>query len=153
MTHLYNCRHSGDQYRITKFDTDLNPIEGSSYLTTLTECDCPAGHRDTCRHRKMLPLFIKSNAVDAAIFYNHDHMIWIDVPDFSEGNQPDELVLEDEADDAEFSEESETGPAPEPTEAELAAFASSYVPEEPTPTPRPEVPPIAKPDRSALRRI
>ncbi len=34
---LYSCKHSGDQYRISKFDDDLNVQ--SSYLCTETECD------------------------------------------------------------------------------------------------------------------
>ena len=50
---LYNARTSGDSLRITKFDDDLNPIDDSSYLTSQTECTCPAGHRPTCRHRQM----------------------------------------------------------------------------------------------------
>lgn len=50
---LYSLRHDGDQYRITKLDNDLNPE--SSYLMTATECECPAGHRATCRHRQMFP--------------------------------------------------------------------------------------------------
>lgn len=54
---LYNCKSEGNEYRVTKFDSDLN-VE-STYLTTLRECQCPAGHRDTCRHRLMLPIFLK----------------------------------------------------------------------------------------------
>lgn len=50
---LYSLRHDGDQYRITKLDNDLNPE--SSYLMTAQECECPAGHRATCRHRQMFP--------------------------------------------------------------------------------------------------
>lgn len=49
---LYNLRHDGEQYRVTKFvDGEVE----ASYLTTHTECDCPAGFRPTCRHRQMLP--------------------------------------------------------------------------------------------------
>lgn len=49
---LYNCQHSGDQYRVSKF-VDGN-VE-SSYLTDGQECNCPAGVRPTCRHRQMFP--------------------------------------------------------------------------------------------------
>jgi hypothetical protein len=53
---LYSCHPAGEAFRITKLDHDLNVI--ASYLTTRETCDCPAGVRDTCRHRKMLPRFI-----------------------------------------------------------------------------------------------
>lgn len=69
MTTLYNCHHSGDQYRITKF------VDGSpeaSYLCTHSECQCPAGIRETCRHRQMLPHFLNHNLVDSALFLNWD---------------------------------------------------------------------------------
>lgn len=75
MTHLYNCRHDGDQFRITKFDTDMN-VE-ASYLLTAHECECPAASRDTCRHRQMLPKFIARKAVDSEYFYDHDRGGWV----------------------------------------------------------------------------
>lgn len=47
---LYNL-HSPST--INKFDSEGNPE--ASYTTTYETCDCPAGHRPTCRHRQMLP--------------------------------------------------------------------------------------------------
>lgn len=75
MTHLYNCRHDGDQFRITKWDTDMN-VE-ASYLLTAHECECPAAARDTCRHRQMLPKFIARGAVGTEWFYDHDRGGWV----------------------------------------------------------------------------
>lgn len=75
MTHLYNCRHDGDQYRITKFDSDLNPE--ASYLCTLTECECPAAARDTCRHRQMLHHFLARGAIGTDWFFDHDRGGWV----------------------------------------------------------------------------
>ncbi len=72
---LYNCRHSGDQYRVTKFDTDMN-VE-SSYLTDGRECDCPAGVRPTCRHREMLPKFLQRQHVGDEWFYDFDRGGWV----------------------------------------------------------------------------
>lgn len=69
MTDLYNCKHDGDQYRITKFDSEFNPL--SSYLTTREECDCPAGHRPVCRHRTMLHDFLEHDHIDDNFFYNY----------------------------------------------------------------------------------
>src|SRR5580765_5431444 len=73
--HLYNCKTDGDQYRITKFTTDLE-VE-SSYLLTETECECPAGHRHTCRHRQMLPKFIDRKATQGQWFLDYATDKWI----------------------------------------------------------------------------
>lgn len=72
---LYNCRHSGDQYRITKFDSDMNPQ--GSYLLSLKECECPAGVRPTCRHRQMLPKFIGRGHVGDEWFFDFDRGGWV----------------------------------------------------------------------------
>lgn len=50
---LYTCRPAGPSlYAIAKLDGDLEVL--ASYLVGTTICDCPAGHRLTCRHRDML---------------------------------------------------------------------------------------------------
>lgn len=69
MTTLYSLRTDGDQYRITKF------IDGeveSSYLATQYECECPAGHRASCRHRQMIPDMIAHGITNTHWFYNFD---------------------------------------------------------------------------------
>lgn len=77
---LYNCKSEIDGlgdfwHRITKFDDDMN-VE-ASYKVTLAGCDCPAGKRPTCRHRKMLPNFIRARAVNTAMFYDFDRDLFI----------------------------------------------------------------------------
>lgn len=72
---LYNCKIDGDHYRITKFSPDLE-VE-SSYLTSDSECDCPAGHRHTCRHRQMLPRFIDKSATRGQWFLDFDRDHWV----------------------------------------------------------------------------
>ena len=72
---LYNCRHSGDQYRITKFDSDMNPQ--GSYLVDEEACECPAGVRPTCRHRTMLPKFIARHHVGDEWFFDFDRGGWV----------------------------------------------------------------------------
>src|SRR5216684_2680338 len=79
MTFLYNMKHDGDQFRCTKFDTDLN-IE-SSYLCTEHECECPAGSRPKCRHREMVPLFIHRGTVDSGWFLDYDRGGWVQMQD------------------------------------------------------------------------
>ncbi len=73
---LYNCKHAGDEYRITKFDSFGN-VE-SSYLCTTSECDCPAGVRPSCRHRQMLPKFIEREAIDTGWMLDFDRGGWVD---------------------------------------------------------------------------
>ncbi|MFA6244805.1 MAG: hypothetical protein WC655_27925 [Candidatus Hydrogenedentales bacterium] len=67
---LYNIRSDGDEYRITKFTNDLD-VE-SSYLTSHTECQCPAGSRPTCRHRQMLPTMLDAGLLDTGGFYDFE---------------------------------------------------------------------------------
>lgn len=75
MTTLYNCHHSGDQFRITKFDDDMNPQ--SSYLCTTEECECPAGVRPTCRHREMLPKFLARDHIGDEWFFDYNRGGWV----------------------------------------------------------------------------
>lgn len=68
---LYNLKSADGEWRITKFDDDLN-VE-SSYLVSEKECECPAGSRDTCRHRQMLPIMLEAEAQDSALFYDFEN--------------------------------------------------------------------------------
>lgn len=67
----YNCKHSGDQYSITKFNRH-GEVE-SSYLCDHVSCQCPAGVRDTCRHRLMLPTFLEQGLVNTNLFLDWDN--------------------------------------------------------------------------------
>lgn len=67
----YNCKHSGDQYSITKFNRH-GEVE-SSYLCDHVSCQCPAGVRDTCRHRLMLPTFLSEGLVNTNLFLDWDN--------------------------------------------------------------------------------
>lgn len=82
MTVLYNCKSEIDAvgkqaYRITKFDHHMN-VE-SSYLTDGRTCNCPAGERPMCRHRKMLPMFTATNRVNTNWFYDFDRGGWVQI--------------------------------------------------------------------------
>lgn len=78
MPSLYNMRHSGDQYRITKFDTHYEAE--SSYLCTESECNCPAGVRPSCRHRQMLPKFLARDMIGKNFFFDFDRGGWVQGP-------------------------------------------------------------------------
>lgn len=76
MIAYYNCKKANGVYRITKFNEDLD-VE-SSYLTSNKDCDCPAGVRDTCRHRQMLPEFISTGRIGSWWFLDWDNHKWVD---------------------------------------------------------------------------
>lgn len=78
---LYNCKNANGGYRITKFNSDyeIETTLGSpaSYVVSSEGCDCPQGHKETCRHRKMLPEFLEHNHVDDGWFFIWDTRMWI----------------------------------------------------------------------------
>lgn len=71
---LYSAKSVDDVIRITKFDEDLD-VE-SSYITTRSTCECPAGARDTCRHRQMFSEFSSTNRINTTWFLDWDHRRW-----------------------------------------------------------------------------
>lgn len=75
MTSLYNLHTDGDNWRITKFNSEGEPE--SSYLVDHETCQCPAGERPTCRHRTMLPLFLHRGFVNDFHFYDYDRGGWV----------------------------------------------------------------------------
>jgi hypothetical protein len=71
---MYNAKTANGGYRITKFTDDME-VE-SSYVTTAKECSCPAGNRDTCRHRQMLSTIAEK--ADTYWFLDWDNKRWRD---------------------------------------------------------------------------
>ena len=71
---VYNCHTIDGAYHMTKFDENMD-VE-ATYELSLTECACPAGVRPTCRHRKMLPLFMANDAIDTNKFYCYETHQW-----------------------------------------------------------------------------
>lgn len=71
---LYSLRTDGQSnavggYRITKFvDGEVE----SSYLVHQDSCECPAGHRHTCRHRQMLPQMLAHGICNTHFFFAFD---------------------------------------------------------------------------------
>ena len=62
------------EYIIQKFDTDYN-VE-SVYALTLTECQCPQGHKPKCRHRQMLGMFIAHKHIGDGWFLQWENRMW-----------------------------------------------------------------------------
>jgi hypothetical protein len=93
MTILYNCHHAGDQYRITKFDSEMNPQ--GSYLVTREECDCPAGLRRTCRHRNMLHDFLERQHIGDEWFLDYDRGGWVQMgPEHAQQEDTTDIMIE-----------------------------------------------------------
>ncbi len=72
---------SSDQagvFTITKFDDDVN-VESCYTFKNTTDgyiCECPAGQRQTCRHRQMFPML--QTRVDSAWMLDFDTRQWQD---------------------------------------------------------------------------
>ena len=49
---------------------------GECFIKNRTADACPAGVRPTCRHRKMLPLFMANDAIDTNKFYCYETHQW-----------------------------------------------------------------------------
>lgn len=75
MTILYNCYSTPQGHRIVKFDSLLN-VEAVYNLDPLGHCDCPASTRPSCRHRKMMPIFVKAGAVNSDRFLCYETQTW-----------------------------------------------------------------------------
>ena len=97
MTSLYSLRSTPKEgeYIVMKFDPDYE-VE-SVYALSASLCVCPAGHRPTCRHRKMLPLFLAHHHVDDGWFLDWDTRLWRkplgQVTDGYDGELADHLEL------------------------------------------------------------
>lgn len=73
-TELYTCRSEASDYRITKLDEDYNHL--TNYEVSPEGCSCPQGHKPTCRHRKMLSLFLATGHIDDGWFFNFANRQW-----------------------------------------------------------------------------
>lgn len=62
------------EFIIQKFDTDYTCE--SVYALTLTTCACPQGHKPNCRHRTMLPMFLKHGHIGDGWFLEWDTRMW-----------------------------------------------------------------------------
>jgi len=73
---LYTLRSADGEWRITKFDQDLE-ME-SSYIVSTDGCECPqwTSRERQCRHMKMLPMMVER--ADSAWFFCYEDAQWYD---------------------------------------------------------------------------
>lgn len=62
------------EYIIQKFDLDYHCE--SVYALTASTCMCPQGHKETCRHRKMLGDFLKHGHIGDGWFMEWQTRLW-----------------------------------------------------------------------------
>lgn len=73
---LYNLRKTSDGFMLAKFGPDFN-VEAVYHLQPQAggyTCDCPAGHRPSCKHRKMIARMIPK--ADSDEFYCYETQSW-----------------------------------------------------------------------------
>lgn len=136
---LYNAKSTEqpDTFLFTKFDDDLNIVDESVYLTSETECTCPAGVRPSCRHRQMLQSFLATSRIDTDWFFNHDTGEWSqpfgELDDSDVVIQPEEVAIEPVPDSPPSKEEWDQMTmavvrpqlSPDGADAQAMAFATS----------------------------
>jgi hypothetical protein len=78
MSELYQIRTEGNRYRVVKFNSWWNVI--AIYYVFRSNhrwhCDCPRSGIVSCRHRRMVQLFLQEKKVDTGWFYDHTTGIW-----------------------------------------------------------------------------
>jgi len=110
------------EFIIQKFDTDYHCE--SVYALTQSECQCPQGNKPKCRHRTMLPMFLKHGHIGDGWFLEWDTRLWRrpihDVytnPAVNEAQLADDAVMGTSAHSAGEASAKPPSPAPEPSEA------------------------------------
>lgn len=87
----YNLRTEGDHFLVVKYDDNFDVAETYHLREDGTLCDCPSGHRPTCRHRKMF-LTLRER-VDTGWCYCYDMGVWSD-PFQSEASEANTEAVE-----------------------------------------------------------
>lgn len=64
---------------ITKYDHIGFEVLSNYHMSDAITCECPAGHRHTCRHRQMLPAML--DGIDTERFYRFDDGKWFEFID------------------------------------------------------------------------
>lgn len=68
---LYTLQSAdGDGFIITKYDSIGFEVLSQYHMADAITCECPAGHRDTCRHRQMLPQML--DLIDSPTLYRFE---------------------------------------------------------------------------------
>jgi hypothetical protein len=126
------------EFIIQKFDSDYTCE--SVYAMTSTTCACPQGHKPSCRHRMMFPLFLKFGHINDGWFFQWENRMWrrpvndipVDVPEemvsrpsvAREGQSPPSLGAASEP-------SPEVLPPPSPPEGRQPAQAAEAAPTRP----------------------
>ena len=67
-------------WSVVKMDRDWNQEDTYHVSKHVNVCSCFAGNKTTCRHRELVEVFKRANAVDSRRAYDFDKDKWIDPP-------------------------------------------------------------------------
>lgn len=83
---LYSLRSADGEWRITKFNEDLE-ME-SSYIVSTEGCECPqwTSRERQCRHMKMLPMMLER--ADSPWFFCYEDAQWYDPTGEAQRDEP-----------------------------------------------------------------
>lgn len=76
MTSLYSLRSTPAEGEFTIIKLSIDYEVEALYALNLGVCTCPAGHRPKCKHRVMLPMFLKFNHVNDGWLLDWDTRMW-----------------------------------------------------------------------------
>jgi hypothetical protein len=75
-------RITGDVFAVIKYDA-MGGEAGAYNVITSTigdRCDCPAGQKQTCRHREMVYIFKEQGELDSQTArYSYDTQAWVNL--------------------------------------------------------------------------
>jgi hypothetical protein len=135
---LHSTPREGE-FIIQKFDTDYTCE--SVYAMTSTTCSCPQGHKPSCRHRTMFPLFLKFGHINDGWFLQWENRMWRRPVNDIPVDVPEEMVTRSTAAMAEDAEPSPAiagadqpapaAPPPSPPEGGHPAQAAEAAPARP----------------------
>ena len=117
------------EFIIQKFDTDYN-VE-SVYACTQTTCMCPQGHRDHCRHRTMIPLFLKFGHIGDGWFLEWDTRRWRKPVNDIPIDPPEETVSRPSVGEERVAPAPSPAPPPSPPEGPQSAPSAEAAPVSP----------------------
>lgn len=116
MTILYSCTSTPSGLRFVKWDSDMNPEATYDCEFKLAAsgpkgdwmCTCPAGLRDSCKHRKMISRFMLANRHNTQWFHCYETNTWhMPFPTLGEGDATAEKAAQIEMFDASKAREIE----------------------------------------------
>jgi len=79
--HIYTVMSgTTENWDVVKMERDFEHVETYRISKHVNVCSCFAGNKPTCRHRLLLAMYLKEDAIDSRRAYDFDKDKWIDPP-------------------------------------------------------------------------